>query len=239
MIELPDLPQPKQHAELRDWAERLLVALRQEQDQLVLLSDSVPADPAAALAALDARVDALEAAPPIDPTPVGLTSPFAGPVAPAKWLFCLGQEVSRTTFALLDAAIGTTYGAYTNGSGGAGTTHLRLPDVRNRAIFGRDVDFGGWSARITDYGTGNPGVNGGVLGAVGGADRHTLTSGQGPLHGHDLYQDPTTGNNNGISRVAQNFGSAASGFMTNAGGSEAHPQLPPAIIMNYIIYAGV
>lgn len=34
MIELPDLPQPQQHADLREWAERLIVALRQMQETI-------------------------------------------------------------------------------------------------------------------------------------------------------------------------------------------------------------
>lgn len=237
-MELPDLPQVKQHAELREWAERLLVALRQEQDQLILLSDSIPADTTGAIAALDTRVDVLEAAPPPVSFLPGMLVPYAGTTEPAKWLFCLGQQVSRTTYALLDAVIGTTYGAYTDGSGGAGTTHLRLPDLRNRAIFGKDVDLGGWSARITDYGTGNPGINGGVLGATGGADRHTLTEAQMPSHDHDLRGAAETGNNNYVSWCSTNVSNSAA-FIEHRGGSAAHPQLPPAIILNYIIYAGV
>ena len=35
---------------------------------------------------------------------------FAGTTAPAGWLLCFGQSVSRATYAALFAAIGTTYG---------------------------------------------------------------------------------------------------------------------------------
>src|SRR5690606_19275689 len=43
--------------------------------------------------------------------PPGAVIPFAGTNAPTGWLFCHGQEVSRTTYARLFAVIGTTYGA--------------------------------------------------------------------------------------------------------------------------------
>src|SRR5690606_11242690 len=77
--------------------------------------------------------------------PVGVVLPYAGTAAPSGWLLCHGQEVLRTTYAELDAVLGTTYGAYTNGSGGAGTTHLRLPDLRGRVVGGKD-DMGGSAA---------------------------------------------------------------------------------------------
>lgn len=71
-------------------------------------------------------------------TPVGLITPFAGAAAPTdEWLLCQGQEVARATYPLLDRELGTTYGAYTNGSNVAGTTHLRLPDLRGRVPAGR------------------------------------------------------------------------------------------------------
>ena len=45
---------------------------------------------------------------------------------PPGWLTCIGSAVSRTTYAALFAAIGTTYGA------GDGTTTFNLPDLRGR-----------------------------------------------------------------------------------------------------------
>lgn len=46
------------------------------------------------------------------------------------WLYCDGREVSRTTYATLFAAIGTTHGA------GNGTTTFKLPDGRGRSLIG-------------------------------------------------------------------------------------------------------
>lgn len=51
----------------------------------------------------------------------GIVAPFAGTTAPAGWLKCDGSAISRTTYADLFAAIGTTYGA------GDGSTTFNLP----------------------------------------------------------------------------------------------------------------
>lgn len=84
---------------------------------------------------------------------------------PAGWLECYGQAISRTTYAELYAAIGTTFGV------GDGSTTFNLPDMRGRSIFGED-DMGGSSAdRITTSGAG---FNGDTLGATGGAETVTL-----------------------------------------------------------------
>lgn len=101
--------------------------------------------------------------------PVGSVTAFAGANAPAGWLLCGGQTVSRTTYAGLFSVIGTTYGA------GDGSTTFTLPDLRGRVIAGED-DMGGTAAnRLT---SGGAGINGTVLGAAGGAETVTLTSAQ-------------------------------------------------------------
>lgn len=65
--------------------------------------------------------------------PAGALMPFAGSVAPVGWLLCDGQAVSRTAYAALFAAIGTTYGA------GDGSTTFNLPNVKGRIIVGQDT----------------------------------------------------------------------------------------------------
>jgi microcystin-dependent protein len=57
---------------------------------------------------------------------------YAGTTPPAGWLLCDGASVSRTTYANLFAAIGTTYG-------GTGTV-FNLPDLRG--VFLRGLDNG-------------------------------------------------------------------------------------------------
>jgi microcystin-dependent protein len=57
---------------------------------------------------------------------------YAGATPPSGFLAANGQTVSRTTYANLFAAIGTTYGA------GDGSTTFQLPDLRGEFIRGLD-----------------------------------------------------------------------------------------------------
>lgn len=64
--------------------------------------------------------------------PSGAVMAFAMSTAPSGWLECNGETISRSTYATLFAAIGTTYGA------GNGTTTFKLPDLRGMFIRGWD-----------------------------------------------------------------------------------------------------
>ncbi|TCJ96126.1 tail collar domain [Volucribacter psittacicida] len=76
----------------------------------------------------------------------GAVCAFAMTTPPAGWLRCNGAAVSRTTYADLFQAIGTTFGA------GNGSTTFNLPDLRGEFVRGfddgRGVDssrgFGSW-----------------------------------------------------------------------------------------------
>jgi microcystin-dependent protein len=75
----------------------------------------------------------------------GVINQFAGSgsAAPTGWLFCDGQEISISTYTNLYNSLtsnGTVfpYGANTNGSGGAGSTHFRIPNFKGRVPVGRD-----------------------------------------------------------------------------------------------------
>lgn len=82
------------------------------------------------------------------------------------WLFANGQAVSRTTYADLFAAIGTTYGA------GDGSTTFNVPDINGRVIAGDDNAGGLNRNRLT---TGAGGFDGDVVGSAGGEETHVLT----------------------------------------------------------------
>lgn len=89
----------------------------------------------------------------ISPTarrPAGVIEAFGGSVAPAGALICDGAAVSRTTYADLYAAIGTTYGA------GDGSTTFNVPPG-GRVLVGRD-------AAVPSFDT---------LGETGGAVTHS------------------------------------------------------------------
>ena len=76
-----------------------------------------------------------------DPTAVsGVIVSYAGAGdAPDGWLKCDGAAISRTTYADLFSAIGTTWGA------GNGTTTFNLPNLNGKFLVGKladDEDFG-------------------------------------------------------------------------------------------------
>ena len=64
--------------------------------------------------------------------PPGQMAPFAMTTAPTGWLKANGAAVSRTTYAALFAAIGTTWGV------GNGSTTFNLPDWRGKFVRGYD-----------------------------------------------------------------------------------------------------
>lgn len=155
----------------------------------------------------------------------GMLVPFAGSSAPGGWLLCYGQAVSRTTYSALFSAIGTTYGS------GDGSTTFNVPDLRGRVIAGQD-DMGGTSAdRLTDQ-TG--GIDGDTLGATGGAETHTLTVAQLAAHTHTYAENQRVqvGLDNGVAYDAENNGDFTTG---STGGDEAHNNVQPTIVLNYII----
>lgn len=163
----------------------------------------------------------------------GTVLPFAGSTAPTGWLLCHGQAVSRTTYAALFAAIGTVYGV------GDGTTTFNLPDLRGRVIAGLDNMGGSAAGRLTNSGTGNPDINGSVLGAAGGTDRLALTEAQMPSHTHSAYNQSAGGIlNNGATTYTTTQGNAnttSSSVALPTGGGQAHPNAQPTMVMNAII----
>jgi microcystin-dependent protein len=74
--------------------------------------------------------------------PVGCVLMFANNSVPSGWLKCNGQDVSRTTYAALFAAIGTTYGE------GNGLTTFSLPNACGEFLRGLDDGRGVDSGRV-------------------------------------------------------------------------------------------
>ena len=72
--------------------------------------------------------------------PPGAIMAFAGASAPTGWLAANGALVSRTTYAALCAAIGTTWGA------GDGSTTFGLPDLRGTFLRGSGTNATGASS---------------------------------------------------------------------------------------------
>jgi hypothetical protein len=72
--------------------------------------------------------------------PAGAVMPFAMNAAPSGWLAANGAAVSRTTYAALFSAIGTTYGI------GDGSTTFTLPDLRGYFVRGSGTNSDGTTA---------------------------------------------------------------------------------------------
>ena len=157
--------------------------------------------------------------------PAGAVIPYAGSAAPAGWLLCGGQAVSRSDYAALFAIIGTTYGV------GNGSTTFNLPDLRGRVVAGED-DMGGTAAnRLT---SGNSGIAGTTLGASGGAETVTLTSAQSgvPAHSH-----ANTLTNNAVTSGNDNTDHTHSG--TTGADSPDHSHGVPIGVAQEGVFSGI
>ena len=157
--------------------------------------------------------------------PIGSVQLTAAAAAPTNWLLCDGTAVSRSTYALLFAVIGTTYGA------GNGTTTFNVPDVRGRTVIMVD----GAAARVTSASL--DGANADTLGGVGGLETHVLLTAEIPAHTHPTSLTGVAGS---ILLSAGTARATTDGFPTGStGGGGAHSNTQPWIAMNYIIYTGL
>jgi len=185
--------------------------------------------------------------------PVGAVIDYAGLLAPSGWLLCGGQAVSRTTYADLFSAIGTTYGS------GDGTSTFNLPDLRGRVVAGRDDMATPSAARLSN-------ISSTVVGASGGSQSHALTTGELASHAHTATTD-AAGIHQHFGAVGLSYGGSwiggagfedgqgapdwQAGIMATAGehthtlttattgSGAAHNNIQPTMIMNKIIRAGV
>lgn len=182
--------------------------------------------------------------------PLGIPLDYWGTVPPSGYMFCAGQELSRTTYAALFAVIGTNAGA------GNGSTTFNLPDYRGRVSAGRDDMNGTVAGRLTTAGSG---VNGIALGASGGAQNVTLTEAQMPAHTHTVTGSTNTTGAHTHSYTGAEFdlggtgggatanpvdlttGSAGShshtvsGTAAATGGGQAHNNVQPTLVCNKIM----
>ena len=97
--------------------------------------------------------------------PIGAIQAFGGSSAPAGWLLCQGQAISRTTYAALFAVIGTAYGA------GDGSTTFNLPDPREAALVGAGTNV----------------LNAGSIAAHNAVNLGAFQDDQFQTHAHHVY----------------------------------------------------
>lgn len=178
--------------------------------------------------------------------PSGTVLPYAGSAAPSGYLLCDGAAISRTTFSDLFGLIGTTYGV------GDGSTTFNIPDLRGRVIAGQDDMGGSPVGRIT---TAKSGIDGSNLGEAGGSEDHQLVQAEMPGHTHYAVRKNTTSTDNYIlagdeilaatgpaSNINERYaltetteGDPNTAITSSTGGDQAHNNVQPTIILNYII----
>lgn len=122
---------------------------------------------------------------------------------PTGWLWADGTNVSRSTYARLFTAIGTTYGV------GDGSTTFGLPDINSRTIVGRDRTGAG---RITTAGSG---VDGTTLGASGGNQNKVLVQANLPNISNMVTSIAAGQGSHTHTTVSSNSNVAATGGGTN------------------------
>ena len=156
---------------------------------------------------------------------VGEVRFIAVPNAPALWLACTGQAVSRSTYSALFAAVGTAYGS------GDGTTTFNVPDLQGRAPVG--------------VGTG-AGLTARTIGTKWGVEAITLTAAQSGLRDHRhtylLPTPSTSGTAGGNSINAGANGSQNTSYvidgLAGAPAQSAHDNTQPSLAIPAYIYAG-
>lgn len=160
---------------------------------------------------------------------------FAGDFAPDNWALCDGRSLDIAAYPSLYALIGTTFG-------GDGVDSFNLPDLRGRVPIG--------------HGSG-PGLTFRALGQAIGSETTALSAVQMPSHGHALRAgtaaEAGTPVGNFAGQVAQSDGTLyykppaaspptppaegtlAPETVATAGGGEAHCNMMPSVMVNFII----
>jgi microcystin-dependent protein len=170
-----------------------------------------------------------------------MADPFIGEIrlfgfsrVPNGWLACSGQSLPISSYDVLYAVIGTTYG-------GDGTQTFNLPDLRGRVPIGQGA---------------GPNLPNFALGQIAGEEAHTLTEAEMPTHSHALLSSTTTATM-ATPGPTVHLATASSGTLyapianaapyetmaacvTTAGNSLGHENMMPTVVANYCIcYSGI
>jgi microcystin-dependent protein len=161
-----------------------------------------------------------------------MSQPYIGEIrmvgfnfAPVGWAFCNGQTLPISDYEALFNLIGTTYG-------GNGTTTFNLPDLQGRIPFDQGSSQG----------------NSMVIGQPGGSENVTLITSQIPAHNHALAASSSPGAQPSPSGGLWAAASTLDQFSTEApthtmaastvlatGGSLPHDNIPPYLVVNFVI----
>lgn len=141
--------------------------------------------------------------------------------APKGWALCNGQLLPINQNQALFSILGTTYG-------GDGRVNFALPNLRGRAAMHTGSGF--------------------TIGERGGEEAHTLTVQELPAHVHLPKADPglpTATSPAGNLWAAQSANGYTTSLVTpvamspqsisSVGGSQPHLNLPPYVVLNFVI----
>lgn len=152
--------------------------------------------------ALDGKANASDLS---SAVPAGAVLAFARNTAPTGWLKANGAAVSRTTYAALFSAIGTTFGA------GDGSATFNLPNLRGEFVRGWD------DARGIDSGR----AFGSAQADAFESHTHTGSTNSTGAHTHQVPAPPTTGSVTGISSTSGSA-TAPGSVTTSSAGAHSH-----------------
>jgi microcystin-dependent protein len=142
---------------------------------------------------------------------------------PRNWAMCDGQLLPINQNQALFSLLGTTYG-------GDGRTNFALPDLRGRT----PIHFGSGGATHT-------------LGEKAGEENHTISDQEMPAHTHALNASADAADSNQPgNRVYSRTPQATYHTLTpntpmnsqtiaDAGGSQAHNNMQPHLVLNFVI----
>ncbi len=157
-----------------------------------------------------------------------MSEPFLGEIKiiswnfpPKGWAFCNGQQLPINQNQALFSLLGTMYG-------GNGQTTFALPDFRGKAPIHVGAGF--------------------TQGQTGGQTAHTISQSEMPTHTHlfNAKNAVATATTPGATEVIANspsnayapsgsLAAMAPNLVSNVGGSQAHENRQPFLVLNFII----
>jgi microcystin-dependent protein len=151
---------------------------------------------------------------------------FCGNFAPSGWDMCNGQLLPINQNTALFSLLGTIYG-------GDGRTNFALPDLQGMSPMGQGDGTGlapatlgqtGGAATVTLATSQIPAHTHRALGVAHAGSSQSPSGGTWAKEGRELYTSPTSAS------TAMNAGALAS-----EGGGQPHNNLPPYLVVNFII----